>query len=91
MDVYGVFTFFQTACSLLYLNAAELEEALIMRITVAGSTSIKGRWRQQQSEVLKESLCKGIFERLFHWAVKQINKNISSPEGMSSFIGAQTV
>ena len=56
MDVYGVFTFFQTACSLLYLNAAELEEALIMRITVAGSTSIKGRWRQQQSEVLKESL-----------------------------------
>ncbi|KAL8452715.1 hypothetical protein Emed_001279 [Eimeria media] len=78
---------FQKACELLFLDPAGLEEALLIRMTIAGSNEIKGRWTQHQSELLKESLCKGVYERLFEWLVRQVNRNISNPEGMDNFIG----
>ncbi|KAL8433239.1 hypothetical protein ACSSS7_004024 [Eimeria intestinalis] len=81
---------FQKACDLLFLDAAGLEEALLIRMTIAGSNEIKGRWTQHQSELLKESLCKGVYERLFEWLVRQVNRNISNPEGMDYFIGEAT-
>ncbi|KAL8446849.1 hypothetical protein Emag_004610 [Eimeria magna] len=77
----------QKACELLFLDPAGLEEALLIRMTIAGSNEIKGRWTQHQSELLKESLCKGVYERLFEWLVRQVNRNISNPEGMDNFIG----
>lgn len=78
---------FEKACELLFLDPAGVEEGLLVRMTVAGFYEVKGRWTQHQSELLKESLCKGIFERLFEWLVAQINRNISNPEGMDHFIG----
>ncbi|KAL8274693.1 hypothetical protein Esti_001408 [Eimeria stiedai] len=78
---------FQKACELLFLDPAGLEDALLVRMTIAGSNEIKGRWTQHQSELLKESLCKGVYERLFEWLVRQVNRNISNPEGMDKFIG----
>ncbi|KAL8425082.1 hypothetical protein Efla_001471 [Eimeria flavescens] len=78
---------FEKACDLLFLDAAGVEEALLVRVTIAGSNEIKGRWTQHQSELLKESLCKGVYERLFEWLVRQVNRNISNPEGMDDFIG----
>lgn len=77
----------QKACELLFLDAEGVEEAFLVRLTVAGSHEVKGRWTQHQSELLKESLCKGVFERLFEWLVRQVNSNISNPEGMEQFIG----
>lgn len=78
---------FQKACKLLFLDAYEVEQALVVRMTIAGSHEVRGRWTQHQSELLKESLCKGIYERLFDWLVRQVNRNISNPEGMEHFIG----
>ncbi|OEH76123.1 myosin A [Cyclospora cayetanensis] len=78
---------FEKACELLFLDAEGVEEALLVRMTVAGSHEVKGRWTQHQSELLKDSLCKGVFERLFEWLVRQVNFNISNPKGMESFIG----
>ena len=77
----------QQACELLFLEAAGVEEALLRRVTVAGAQAVAGRWRQQQAELLQQSLCKGVYERLFLWINKQINKNINKQQSLDTFIG----
>ena len=77
----------QQACELLSLEAAVVEEALLRRVTVSGTQAVAGRWRQQQAELQQQSLCKGVYERLFLWINKQINKNINKQQSLDTFIG----
>lgn len=71
---------FKDACELLFLNPDVVKKELTVKITTAGSQKIEGRWSQAECDMLKSSLAKGIYEKLFLWIIKSLNKNIK-PEG----------
>ncbi|EDO05431.1 myosin A [Babesia bovis T2Bo] len=78
---------FNTACNLLYLDPALLETELTVKITSAGNNQIKGPRKKQDGEVLKTSVCKAIYERLFLWLIRNLNRSIEPPTGFKTFIG----
>lgn len=55
---------------------------------VVGSNKIEGRWTVEDSEVLKCSLAKGMYEKLFLWIIKKLNADIEPQGGkFDAFMG----
>lgn len=78
---------FKDACQLLFLNSENLRTELTVKITYAGNNKIEGRWKQGESDVLKSSVAKAMYEKLFLWIIKILNNNIKPKDGFQQFIG----
>lgn len=78
---------FKKACDLMFLDAEKVKKELLIKITVAGGNVIEGRWNKADCEVLKSSLCKAMYEKLFLWIIKNLNTRIEPEGGFSSFMG----
>ncbi|GFE55860.1 myosin A [Babesia ovis] len=78
---------FTDACNLLFLDPNYLETELTIKITSAGNNQIKGPRKMADGEVLKTSVCKAIYERLFLWLIRNLNRSIEPPNGFKTFIG----
>lgn len=78
---------FNDACNLLFLDAQRVKEELTIKVSYAGGNRIEGRWKQQDGDMLKSSLAKAMYEKLFLWIIKALNKNIKPPNGFQSFMG----
>lgn len=74
------------ACELLALDAAQVEEGITIKVSVAGGQLVRGRWRLPDAEMLRDSLSKAVYDKLFDWIVKKLNTNIE-PESWNSFLG----
>lgn len=78
---------FKKACDLMFLDAEKVKKELIIKVTVAGGNVIEGRWNRADAEVLKYSLCKAMYEKLFLWIIKHLNSRIEPSNGFGAFMG----
>ncbi|EAN33737.2 Myosin-A [Theileria parva strain Muguga] len=72
---------------LLYLDYDQLKYDLTMKKTMVGGGEIVSPRRKDESEVLKKSLSKAVYNKLFLWLVATVNKTIAPPEPFKYFIG----
>uniref|UniRef100_A0A8C9GPQ9 Myosin-A-like n=1 Tax=Piliocolobus tephrosceles TaxID=591936 RepID=A0A8C9GPQ9_9PRIM len=78
---------FKKACDLMFLDAEGVRKEILIKVTIAGGNKIEGRWNRKDAEVLKSSLCKAMYEKLFIWIINYLNSRIEPKEGFSSFMG----
>ncbi|KAL7066800.1 putative myosin A [Cryptosporidium serpentis] len=78
---------FNDAMELCKLDAANIEKELIVKITTAGKNIIEGRFRADESRMLKDSLAKGLYDKLFDYIILNLNKTIMPPQGFNTFCG----
>lgn len=78
---------FEKACELMFLNKTNVEQALLEKITFAGGSEIRGRWKCDEAKVLAASLSKAMYEKLFEWIINNLNKIIEPEDGFDKFIG----
>ncbi|OXB71841.1 UNVERIFIED_CONTAM: hypothetical protein H355_013664, partial [Colinus virginianus] len=78
---------FNRAMQLMFLDAERIREELTIKITYAGGNKVEGRWKQQDGDMLKSSLAKAVYEKLFLWIIRSLNKNIEPPTGFPVFMG----
>lgn len=78
---------FKEACGLLFLAPDDVYRELTQKISFAGTQKIESRWTQQESETLKSSLAKAMYDKLFMWIIKSLNKNIEPKGGFPCFMG----
>ncbi|EPR62459.1 myosin D [Toxoplasma gondii ME49] len=72
----------RNACSLLFLDYPSILHELTVKTTYAGSNKIESRWTVPDSEMLRASLAKGMYEQLFLWIIRKLNADIE-PKGGS--------
>eukprot|EP00921_Rhytidocystis_pertsovi_P011523 GHVQ01018608.1.p1 GENE.GHVQ01018608.1~~GHVQ01018608.1.p1 ORF type:complete len:595 (-),score=82.57 GHVQ01018608.1:1234-3018(-) len=77
----------EKACKLLYLPAHAVMREFTVKTTLAGGQKIEGSWSKSESIMLRESLAKGIYEKLFLWIINSLNSTIQPPGGFSYFMG----
>lgn len=78
---------FEEACGLLFLDPQAVETEFTVKITSAGATQIRGPRKVNDAEVLKCSLCKAVYEKLFMWLIRNLNSSIEPSGGFKNFIG----
>eukprot|EP00921_Rhytidocystis_pertsovi_P010940 GHVQ01017620.1.p2 GENE.GHVQ01017620.1~~GHVQ01017620.1.p2 ORF type:complete len:1212 (-),score=252.59 GHVQ01017620.1:6043-9678(-) len=78
---------FKDACELLFLDPAATEKELTTKTTMAGNQVIEGPWRLDDGQVLKESLSKAMYDKLFDHIIARLNTTIQPPETFQLFIG----
>eukprot|EP01056_Protomagalhaensia_sp_Gyna25_P003135 Protomagalhaensia_sp_Gyna_25__3134@NODE_286_length_4042_cov_30_477142_g220_i0_p1_GENE_NODE_286_length_4042_cov_30_477142_g220_i0NODE_286_length_4042_cov_30_477142_g220_i0_p1_ORF_typecomplete_len830_score162_11Myosin_head/PF00063_21/4_8e177AAA_30/PF13604_6/0_042AAA_30/PF13604_6/1_1e02TniB/PF05621_11/0_0037AAA_16/PF13191_6/0_035AAA_22/PF13401_6/0_066ABC_tran/PF00005_27/0_059RdRP_2/PF00978_21/0_098_NODE_286_length_4042_cov_30_477142_g220_i01462635 len=78
---------FEDACGLLFIDPKLVEEGLTVKISMAGGVEIRGCWRLDESEMLKASLAKAMFDSTFHWIIKKLNSGIQPSEGWKHYMG----
>lgn len=77
---------FETACGLMALDAPKTEEGLTVKYSHAGNQTIKGCWKEDEADMLKASLAKAMYDSLFHWIIKKLNKTIEPPQGWTHYM-----
>jgi len=78
---------YQIACKLLYLDADKAEAGICKKISIAGGKAIHGRWGMVDGNIMKDSLCKAMYDKLFFWIIVKLNVNIKPPNGWQEFMG----
>lgn len=78
---------FRKACSLLFLDPDLVHDGFCVKISSAGGDVVRGYWNEKDAEVLKHSLCKAIYDKLFDWIVRRLNENIQPKHGFTTFLG----
>ncbi|SBS87823.1 myosin A, putative [Plasmodium malariae] len=78
---------FTKACELMFLDAELVKREILIKVTVAGGNKIEGRWNKKDADVLKWSLCKAMYEKLFLWIIKNLNTRIEPEGGFKVFMG----
>lgn len=74
------------ACELLFLDPALVEEGIVTKISKAGGEEVRGSWKQTEAGMLKDSLSKGMYDKLFDWIVRKLNITIEPPTGFQHFM-----
>ncbi|PFH37755.1 myosin D [Besnoitia besnoiti] len=70
----------KNACGLLFLDFSSILHELTVKTTYAGNNKVESRWTATDSEMLRASLAKGIYEQLFLWIIRKLNAHIE-PKG----------
>eukprot|EP01069_Polyplicarium_translucidae_P007657 Polyplicarium_translucidae@DN3137_c0_g1_i2.p1 len=78
---------FHDACGLLGLDPEMTEEGICIKLSTAGGKQVRGRWNRVNGAMLKDSLSKAMFDKLFDWIIKFLNVNIKPPSGFKHFMG----
>ncbi|CDJ31473.1 LOW QUALITY PROTEIN: uncharacterized protein EMH_0067060 [Eimeria mitis] len=78
---------FKEACGLLFIDPDEVMRELTTKVTYAGGQRVESRWRQEDGDMLKSSLAKAMYDKLFLWIISELNKSIKPPEGFKNFLG----
>ncbi|PFH35758.1 myosin A [Besnoitia besnoiti] len=78
---------FKDACELLFLDAERVRQELTIKVSFAGGNRIEGRWKQADGDMLKSSLAKAMYDKLFMWIIAALNRNIKPDGGFHSFLG----
>ncbi|OEH74173.1 hypothetical protein cyc_04385 [Cyclospora cayetanensis] len=75
------------ACDLLFLDSSRIMSELTIKVTYAGNNRIEGRWTVEDSDMLRGSLAKAMYEKLFLWIIQALNSNIEPKGGFQTFMG----
>lgn len=78
---------FEEACNLMFLDPKGVEEGISVKVSSAGAETVKGTWSEKDAEILKLSLAKAMYDKLFDWVIVRLNKNIEPPSGFNYFMG----
>lgn len=54
---------------------------------LAGNNKIEGRWTAEDSDTLRGSLAKAVYEKLFLWIIQALNSTIEPQGGFQTFMG----
>lgn len=52
-----------------------------------GGETVRGHWNEANSDILRLSVAKAVYDKLFSWIIVNLNKNIEPPQGFSHFMG----
>ncbi|CDI86233.1 myosin A, putative [Eimeria praecox] len=74
------------ACDLLFLDSERVLTELTVKVTYAGNNKIEGRWTVEDSDMLRGSLAKAVYEKLFLWIIQALNSTIEPPGGFQTFM-----
>jgi len=76
------------ACDLLDLSPQKINDALTTTPKKIGGEAVTQRVTAPMAAVLRDSLAKAIYERLFHYIIQRLNATVQSTAGISSeFMG----
>ncbi|CDJ56122.1 hypothetical protein EMWEY_00014750 [Eimeria maxima] len=75
------------ACDLLFLDSERIMRELTVKVTYAGNNKIEGRWTVEDSDMLRGSLAKAVYEKLFLWIIQALNSTIEPAGGFQTFMG----
>ncbi|KAJ1613731.1 unconventional myosin [Cryptosporidium canis] len=78
---------FNNSMELCKLDKEAVEKELIIKISYAGKNVIEGRFRPDETRMLKDSLAKGLYDKLFDYIILNLNENIKPPSGFKVFCG----
>lgn len=78
---------FQDACRLMFIDAEAVRRELTLKVTYAGGQRVESRWKQADGDMLKSSLAKAVYDKLFLWIIKALNKSIEPAGGFPKFLG----
>lgn len=78
---------FNDAMELCKLDGEAVEKEIIVKISYAGKNVIEGRFRPDETRMLKDSLAKGLYDKLFDYIICSLNENIKPPQGFKVFCG----
>lgn len=77
----------EEASQLMRVDEAKLRRTLLVKETRVGAQVIEGLRTKEEAATSICSLSKNVYDKLFDWLVKQLNSLITSPTGISEFIG----
>lgn len=80
-------TQFNKACELMFIDAEQIHHELTVKTSWAGGNKIEGRWKREDGDMLKSSLAKAVYDKLFLWIIASLNKNIEPEGGFTAFMG----
>ncbi|KAL8446773.1 hypothetical protein Emed_004775 [Eimeria media] len=75
------------ACDLLFLDYNRVATELTIKVTYAGNNKIEGRWTVEDSDMLRGSLAKAMYEKMFLWIIQALNSSIEPKGGFQTFMG----
>lgn len=78
---------FNRACQLLFIDADAVLRELTQKVTFAGGQRVESRWKREDGDMLKSSLAKAVYEKLFYWIIRTLNKSIEPTGGFQNFMG----
>lgn len=78
---------FNDAMELCKLDGESVEKEITIKISYAGRNVIEGRFRPDETRMLKDSLAKGLYDKLFDHIILSLNENIKPPQGFKIFCG----
>lgn len=58
-----------------------------MHLPFAGNNKIEGRWTVEDSDMLRGSLAKAMYEKMFLWIIQSLNTTIEPKGGFQTFMG----
>lgn len=60
---------------------------MLTYLSSAGNNKIEGRWKVADSDMLRGSLAKAMYEKLFLWIIDALNATIEPKGGFQMFMG----
>ncbi|KAL8447765.1 hypothetical protein Emag_004173 [Eimeria magna] len=75
------------ACDLLFLDYNRVATELTVKVTYAGNNKVEGRWTVEDSDMLRGSLAKAMYEKMFLWIIQALNSSIEPKGGFQTFMG----
>ena len=77
----------------IYLSCVLIGELvqLLVIVLLAGNNKIEGRWTTEDSDMLRGSLAKAIYEKMFLWIIQALNTTIEPRDGFQTFMGGCAV
>ncbi|PFH33040.1 myosin E [Besnoitia besnoiti] len=77
----------ERCCKLLCVDSRALQKELRFRVKLIGDQEIESPNRLTDALIIRDSLAKAVYEKLFDWLVCRLNSTIEPPQGFTIFMG----
>ena len=75
------------AAGLLFVDASNLPHNILRKHTKVGSQMLEGPRTFREADMMIKSVAKHVYDQLFSWLVRFLNKTIAPPQGFGVFMG----
>lgn len=76
------------AANMLQINPAALSKILVTKFLKIGAQNIEKGLKKAEAEIVRDSICRDLYSRLFDWIIRLINKSLSPEKEVNElFLG----